>query len=400
MGRVSRRAPIQPVDPRHPQPRHIQRAASVLKDGGIVSYPTDTYYALGCDVFQKRAMERLALLKRRDDKKPFTFLCADLGEVAKYAIVSNENFRLMRRLLPGPYTFVLDATRLVPRTALRRQRQVGVRVPDAPVATALARALGRPLATTSASLPGEEPLILQHLGALQLRGLSRASQARHLAAVRGLHRFANAEGLTPGDPSEGVETTRGSRPLPHFLAVDEVDLLLAQPDAGNASGARDKAMLELLYASGLRVSELVALPVSAIDPHTGVVRVRGKGGKERIVPVGERARDALAAYLCGPRQKLLGTRQSSDLFVTPRGGHMTRQGFWKLLGRYARSAGIQQRVYPHTLRHSFATHLLERGADLRAVQAMLGHADIATTQIYTHVDRERLKALIAKHPRA
>src|SRR2546428_383571 len=415
MGRVSRRAPIQPVDPRHPQPRHIQRAASVLQDGGIVSYPTDTYYALGCDVFQKRAMERLALLKRRDDKKPFAFLCADLGEVAKYAIVSNENFRLMRRLLPGPYTFVLDATRLVPRTALRRQRQVGVRVPDAPVATALARALGRPLATTSASLPSEEPLIdavdiQEHLGHgidLILDGgvtLNEPSTVLDLTgpapAVRGLHRFANAEGLTPGDPSEGVETTRGSRPLPHFLAVDEVDLLLAQPDAGNASGARDKAMLELLYASGLRVSELVALPVSAIDPHTGVVRVRGKGGKERIVPVGERARDALAAYLCGPRQKLLGTRHSSDLFVTPRGGHMTRQGFWKLLGRYARSAGIQQRVCPHTLRHSFATHLLERGADLRAVQAMLGHADIATTQIYTHVDRERLKAVIAKHPRA
>jgi len=246
----------------------------------------------------------------------------------------------------------------------------------------------------------DEPLILQHLGALQLRGLSRASQARHLAAVRGLHRFANAEGLTPGDPSEGVETTRGSRPLPHFLAVDEVDLLLAQPDAGNASGARDKAMLELLYASGLRVSELVALPVSAIDPHTGVVRVRGKGGKERIVPVGERARDALAAYLCGPRQKLLGTRHSSDLFVTPRGGHMTRQGFWKILRRYARDARLQRPISPHMLRHSFATHLLERGADLRAVQAMLGHADIATTQIYTHVDRERLKAVIAKHPRA
>jgi len=245
-----------------------------------------------------------------------------------------------------------------------------------------------------------EPLVLQHLAALQLRGLSRASQARHLAALRGLHKFANAEGLTPGDPSEGVETTRGSRPLPHFLAVDEVDRLLAQPDARNPSGARDKAMMELLYASGLRVSELVALPISAIDPHTGVVRVRGKGGKERIVPVGERARDALGAYLIGPRQKLLGTRHSSDFFVTPRGGHMSRQGFWKLLGRYARAAGIQQRVYPHTLRHSFATHLLERGADLRAVQAMLGHADIATTQIYTHVDRERLKAVIAKHPRA
>jgi len=245
-----------------------------------------------------------------------------------------------------------------------------------------------------------EPTILQHLGALQVRGLSQASQARHLAAVRGLHKFANAEGLTPTDPSEGVGATRGSRPLPHFLAVDEVDRLLARPDCSAVAGARDKAMLEVLYASGLRVTELVELPLSAIDLQTGVVRVRGKGGKERIVPVGERAREALSAYLSGPRQRLLGTRHCTDLFVTPRGGRMTRQGFWKLLGRYARAAGIEQRVYPHTLRHSFATHLLERGADLRAVQAMLGHADIATTQIYTHVDRERLKTVIAKHPRA
>jgi integrase/recombinase XerD len=245
-----------------------------------------------------------------------------------------------------------------------------------------------------------EPLILQHLGALQVRGLSQASQARHLAAVRGLHKFANAEGLTSTDPSEGVGATRGSRPLPHFLAVDEVDRLLARPDCSTVAGSRDKAMLEVLYASGLRVTELVELPLSAIDLQTGVVRVRGKGGKERIVPVGERAREALSAYLSGPRQRLLGTRHCTDLFVTPRGGRMTRQGFWKLLGRYARAAGIEQRVYPHTLRHSFATHLLERGADLRAVQAMLGHADIATTQIYTHVDRERLKTVIAKHPRA
>jgi tRNA threonylcarbamoyl adenosine modification protein (Sua5/YciO/YrdC/YwlC family) len=159
MARVPKPAPIQPIDPRHPQPRHIDRAVGLLQAGGIVSYPTDTYYALGCDVFQKKAMERLASLKRRDHKKPFAFLCADLGEVAKYGIVSNESYRLMRRLLPGPYTIILDATRLVPRTALTRQRQVGVRVPDAPVATALVRGLGRPLATTSASLPGEDPLI-------------------------------------------------------------------------------------------------------------------------------------------------------------------------------------------------------------------------------------------------
>ncbi|TMA26129.1 MAG: site-specific tyrosine recombinase XerD [Deltaproteobacteria bacterium] len=245
-----------------------------------------------------------------------------------------------------------------------------------------------------------EPLVLQHLAALHTRGLSRASQARHLAAVRGLHKFANAEGMAPADPAEGVEATRGSRPLPDFLAVDEVDRLLLQPDARTAAGARDKAMLEVLYASGLRVSELVALPFGAIDRNLGVVRVRGKGGKERIVPVGERARQALDVYLAGPRMRLLGGCRTTDLFVTQRGARMTRQGFWKLLGRYARAAGIERRVHPHTLRHSFATHLLERGADLRAVQAMLGHADIATTQIYTHVDRERLKAVISRHPRA
>lgn len=169
MPALAKHAPIQPIDPLHPQPRHIARAVAALQQGGIVAYPTDTYYALGCDLFQKKAMERLALLKRRDDRKPFAFLCADLGEVAKYGIVSNESYRLMRRLLPGPYTMILEATRLTPRTSLTRQRQVGVRVPDANVAIALVRALGRPLATTSAALPGEDPLIdandiQQHLG--------------------------------------------------------------------------------------------------------------------------------------------------------------------------------------------------------------------------------------------
>ena len=159
MAAVKKGAPIQPIDPVHPQPRHIERARTTLEGGGIVAYPTDTYYALGCDLFQKKAMERLASLKHRDDRKPFAFLCADLGEVAKYGIVSNESYRLMRRILPGPYTIVLEATRLTPRTALTRQRQVGVRVPDAPVAIALVKALGRPLATTSAALPGEPALI-------------------------------------------------------------------------------------------------------------------------------------------------------------------------------------------------------------------------------------------------
>jgi tRNA threonylcarbamoyl adenosine modification protein (Sua5/YciO/YrdC/YwlC family) len=166
----SKPAPIQSIDPVHPQPRHIARAVQILAAGGLVAYPTDTYYALGCDVFQKKAMEKLAQLKRRDDRKPFAFLCSDLSEVAKYGIVSNEHYRLLRRILPGPYTIILEATRVVPRTALTRQRQVGVRVPDAPVALALVRALGRPLATTSAALPPDnEPLtdardIQEHIG--------------------------------------------------------------------------------------------------------------------------------------------------------------------------------------------------------------------------------------------
>jgi tRNA threonylcarbamoyl adenosine modification protein (Sua5/YciO/YrdC/YwlC family) len=169
MRRVARRAPIQPIDPVHPQPRHVQRAVATLEAGGLVCYPTDTYYGIGCDLFQKRAIERLAVLKRRDAKKPFAFLCGDLSEVARYAIIDNETFRLLRRLLPGPYTVVLPATRLVPRTALTRQRSVGVRVPDAPVAIALVNGLGRPLATTSASVPDEDPLldaadIQEHLG--------------------------------------------------------------------------------------------------------------------------------------------------------------------------------------------------------------------------------------------
>lgn len=153
------RAPIQPIDPLHPQPRHVARAVAILEAGGLVSYPTDTYYAIGCDLFQKRAIEKMALLKRRDAKKPFAFLCGNLGDVARYAIVDNERFRLLRRLLPGPYTVILPATRLVPRTALTRQRSVGIRVPDAAVALALVHALGRPLATTSAALAGEEPLV-------------------------------------------------------------------------------------------------------------------------------------------------------------------------------------------------------------------------------------------------
>ena len=158
-GRVPRSAPIQSIDPLHPQPRHIERAVEVLKASGLVVYPTDTCFGIGCDLFQKRAIEKMAQLKRRSEKKPFSFLCHSLSEAAQYARIDNEHYRLMKRLTPGPFTFVLEATRLVPRTALTRQRQVGVRIPDAPVALALVAALGRPLATTSASLPGGEVLI-------------------------------------------------------------------------------------------------------------------------------------------------------------------------------------------------------------------------------------------------
>jgi tRNA threonylcarbamoyl adenosine modification protein (Sua5/YciO/YrdC/YwlC family) len=186
-------APIQPIDPLHPQPRHIARAVALLESGGLVSYPTDTYYALGCDVFQKKAMERLAQLKRRDEKKPFAFLCADLGEVAKYGIVSNEHYRLLRRILPGPYTVILEATRIVPRTALTRQRQVGVRVPDSPIALALVRALGRPLATTSAALPDDEPLI-------------DARDIQQKLAGRGLDLILDG-GVTLNEPSTVIDLT-------------------------------------------------------------------------------------------------------------------------------------------------------------------------------------------------
>ena len=210
-GTVARRAPIQPIDPVHPQPRHVSRAVSVLDAGGLVSYPTDTYYAIGCDLFQKKAIERMALLKRRDPRKPFAFLCGDLGEVAKYAIVDNDRFRLLRRLLPGPYTVVLPATRLVPRTALTRQRAVGVRVPDAPVATALVHGLGRPLATTSAALADDEPLV---------QAMDIQEQLGH-----GLDLILDG-GMTLNEPSTVIDLT-GPRPLVLRQGKGHIEGLLA-----------------------------------------------------------------------------------------------------------------------------------------------------------------------------
>jgi integrase/recombinase XerD len=240
-----------------------------------------------------------------------------------------------------------------------------------------------------------------HLAELVRRGISARSQARALSAIRSLHGLLYAEKLAPQDASDEVDAPRAGRKLPQPLGRADIERLLAAPDARTAAGRRDRAMLELLYATGLRVSELVSLELNDLDLESRVVLARGKGSKERLVPVGAPAAEAVKAYLAGARDALLRGRRSKDLFVTPRGRRMTRQGMAKLLGRYARGAGIARRISPHKLRHSFATHLLEGGADLRAVQAMLGHADVTTTQIYTHVDRTHARKLHERfHPRA
>ncbi len=240
-----------------------------------------------------------------------------------------------------------------------------------------------------------------HLADLTARGLSPRSQARALSAIRGLHRLLAAERLAASDPCEEIDAPRAGRRLPHVLSTGEVERLLAAPDPRTAAGVRDRALLEILYATGLRVSELVSLQLNDLNLETRVLLARGKGRKERIVPVGAPAAEAVARWLAGPRERMLRGRRCRDLFVTPRGARMTRQGFSKLLDRHARAAGIRRRVSPHQLRHSFATHLLGGGADLRAVQAMLGHADISTTQIYTHVDRTHVRRLYDRHhPRA
>ncbi|WP_434391626.1 site-specific tyrosine recombinase XerD [Melittangium boletus] len=242
--------------------------------------------------------------------------------------------------------------------------------------------------------------ILAHLATLGARKLSRRSQARHLAAIRGFHRFLVAEKYVEKDPTEDLDTPRSAKKLPVFLTLEEVEQLLAAPEEKDAAGMRDKAMLELLYATGLRVSELVGLGVNDLQLSAGYLVARGKGAKERIVPVGTIAGEKVRAWLESARPQMLGERQSQALFITLRGEGFTRQGFWKLLKRYALKAGILKPISPHKLRHSFATHLVERGADLRAVQAMLGHADLATTQIYTHVNSARLRAVYDHaHPR-
>jgi integrase/recombinase XerD len=243
-------------------------------------------------------------------------------------------------------------------------------------------------------------LVLKHLIELRDAGLGPRSRARHLVTLRGFYRFLVQQKIIDANPAQLVDLPKAGLRLPDVLKVDEVLQLLEAPDPSKPLGVRDAAMLELLYAAGLRVSELIKVGMANINLEACFVRVIGKGSKERIVPIGLVAKKKIDDYLTSGRPILLKGRPSPYLFVTRSAMSMTRQGFWKLLRQYALKAGISHRISPHTLRHSFATHLLERGADLRSVQVMLGHVDISTTQIYTHVAQERLKAVHTQyHPR-
>lgn len=231
-------------------------------------------------------------------------------------------------------------------------------------------------------------------------GLSPRSLARLISSLKSFYKFLRLDDIVKKDPAVNLSSPKIWFKLPQFLTVEEVELLLRQPDDRNVRGIRDEAMLELLYATGLRVSELVSLKRKELNVEDGFLLCRGKGGKERIVPIGGTARQAIRRYLEEARSRFL--KEPNDLiFLTSRGGAFTRQGFWKLLKAYAKKAGLGLKISPHMLRHSFATHLLEGGADLRSVQLMLGHTQITTTQIYTHVSRERLRKVYEKyHPRA
>jgi integrase/recombinase XerD len=243
--------------------------------------------------------------------------------------------------------------------------------------------------------------IMAYLAHLRRQGRATSSICRQLAAIRGLYKFLDREGKVQHDPTVNLGSPRLERRLPGVLGSEEVARLLEMPAIGTPSGVRDRAMLEVLYATGMRVSELVSLNVGDLNVGMGYVRCVGKGSKERIVPVGSVASRWTEVYLRTARPRLVRSRTENALFVNARGKRMTRQGFWKIIRAYAAKAGLQKHVTPHTLRHCFATHLLENGADLRSVQEMLGHADIATTQIYTHLARGKLKEIYdAAHPRA
>lgn len=231
-------------------------------------------------------------------------------------------------------------------------------------------------------------------------GLSPRSMARLISSLKSFYRFLVLDGLLKKNPAVDLSSPKTWLSLPKFLTVNEVESLLRQPDEKNVRGIRDKAMLELLYATGLRASELISLKIKDLNLEDGFLLCFGKGAKERLIPIGEAAVKAVRKYLDDARSELL-KQPSEFLFVTQRGGAFTRQGLWKILKGYVRKAGLDTKISPHILRHSFATHLLERGADLRSVQLMLGHSQITTTQVYTHVSRKRLRRVYDKfHPRA
>lgn len=247
---------------------------------------------------------------------------------------------------------------------------------------------------------GREDLF-EYLEVMSRAGLKARTSARMLSCLRQFYQHALREGWVKQDPSALIDAPKLGRPLPKSLTEQEVESLLDAPDIDNAEGFRDRAMLEVLYATGLRVSELVGLKFNQVSLNQGLVRVIGKGGKERLVPLGDEAVDWLTRFSRSARFDLLGQRVCEELFPTRRGSGMTRQAFWYRIKKHAAAAGISKHLSPHTLRHAFATHLLNHGADLRVVQMLLGHSDLSTTQIYTHVARERLKSLHQQHhPRA
>ena len=252
-----------------------------------------------------------------------------------------------------------------------------------------------------AHVSGEDtPVIMKHLIDLRKSGLGARSRARHLVSIRGFYKFLVYEKIIKSDPSRIVDLPKTGFKLPGILSVDDISKLLHTPDTKKPRGSRDAAMLELLYAAGLRVSELVNIGLLNINLEACFVRVFGKGSKERIVPIGMYAKKKIDHYIKKDRPVLLKNITSPYLFVARAGKPMTRQGFWKIIKRYTLQAGIEKEITPHSIRHSFATHLLEGGADLRSVQIMLGHSDISTTQIYTHVAQEHLKRMHEKyHPR-
>jgi integrase/recombinase XerD len=246
--------------------------------------------------------------------------------------------------------------------------------------------------------------IREFLSVLNRQRLGSRTIARQIVALRHFYRYLRREDFIASNPTENLESPRIWSVLPKYLSPEDIEALLAQPEVDDPLGIRDRAILEMLYGTGLRVSELISLRMPDVHLEAGYVRALGKGNKERIVPAGQMAVAAVEKYLSGPRAKLLGPRTSAAagyLFISRRGGKLTRQAVWLLLSRYGRMAGLRQRITPHLLRHSFATHLLARGADLRSLQMMLGHADVSTTQIYTHVVTERLQEIYQRyHPRA